>query len=92
EGPAPITQVVLNESGNGKIRSTANPLGGDIHPYTAELAHFLDCLETGIAPLVTARDAMMDVKVALAAIESMRVGKPITIAEFIEPKEHEVAP
>ncbi|MCB0064591.1 MAG: Gfo/Idh/MocA family oxidoreductase [Caldilineaceae bacterium] len=84
EGPAPITQVLRNETNDGKMRTTASPLGADIHPYTAELAHFLDCLETGATPLVTARDAMLDVKVALAAIESMRIGKPITMANFEE--------
>lgn len=82
EGEAPITQILINGEGNGKVRSTLSPLGDDIHPYQAELAHFLDCVETGAPPLVTVRDAMLDVKVALAAIESMRVGKPITIADF----------
>ena len=82
EGEAPITQIVINEAGNGKVRSTLSPLGDDIHPYQAELAHFLDCLETGATPMVTVREAMMDVKVALAAIESIRSGKPITIATF----------
>ena len=82
EGEAPITQIVINEAGNGKVRSTLSPLGDDIHPYQAELAHFLDCLETGATPIVTVREAMMDVKVALAAIESIRSGKPITIATF----------
>lgn len=84
EGAAPITQVMRNAEDNSKIRTTMSPLGPDIHPYTAELAHFLACLETGEPPLVSARDAMMDVKVALAAIESMRTGKPMTIADFTE--------
>ncbi len=84
EDRAPITQILRNEGNDGKIRSTASPLGTDIHPYTAELAHFLDCLESGSEPLVTARDAMMDVKVALAAIESMRTGQPVDIATFRE--------
>lgn len=84
EGEAPITQVMINETGDGKVRSTLSPLGNDIHPYQAELAHFLDCVDNGTAPLVTVRDAMMSVKVALAAIESMRVGKPIEVATFTE--------
>lgn len=84
EGPAPITQVLRNETNDGKVRTTISPIGGDIHPYKAELAHFLACVETGEAPLISAREAMMNVKVALAANESMRLGKPITIADFTE--------
>jgi len=33
---------------------------------------------------VTARDALMAVKISLAAMESMRSGRPITISEFEE--------
>ncbi|MCB0109345.1 MAG: Gfo/Idh/MocA family oxidoreductase [Caldilineaceae bacterium] len=84
EGEAPITQILLNETGNGKVRSTLSPMGNDIHPYQAELAHFLDCVDNGTTPLVTARDAMMSVKVALAAIESIRSGKPVELATFEE--------
>lgn len=82
--PAPISEILVNASGDGHIRNLDSPYGIDTHPYAAELAHFLDCLETGKPPLITARDAMMNVKVALAAIESMRTGKPITLADFTE--------
>lgn len=84
EGEAPITQITANEAGNGKVRNTFNPIGNDIHPYQAELAHFLDCVDKGTTPAVTVRDAMMSVKVALAAIESVRTGKPVQIATFEE--------
>lgn len=84
EGEAPITSILRNEADTGKIRATLSPLGPDIHPYKAELAHFLHCLETGEPMRVTPRDALMAVKVALAAIESVRTGKPVEIATFTE--------
>lgn len=84
EGEAPITSILRNDADNGKIRTTLSPLGPDIHPYKAELAHFLHCLETGEPMRVTPRDALMAVKVALAAIESVRTGKPVDIATFTE--------
>jgi len=84
EGEAPITQIMANDAGTGNVRSTLSPMGDDIHPYQAELAHFLACVAQNKRPLVTVRDAMMSVKVALAAIESMRIGKPVEIATFEE--------
>ncbi|MEZ4864764.1 MAG: Gfo/Idh/MocA family oxidoreductase [Caldilineaceae bacterium] len=84
EGDAPITRIMLNETGDGKVRSTLSPYGPDIYPYKAELAHFLHCLETGEPTRVTPHDGLMAVKVALAAIESVRTGKPVEIATFQE--------
>ncbi|MEZ4733323.1 MAG: Gfo/Idh/MocA family oxidoreductase [Caldilineaceae bacterium] len=84
EGEASVTRIVLNEAGNGKVRTTLNPYGPDIHPYKAELAHFLQCLETGEPLRVTPHDGLMAVKVALAAIESVRTGRPVDIAGFQE--------
>jgi predicted dehydrogenase len=66
------------------VRSTASPLIPADDPYYKEMAHFLDCLDGGRPFLVTPHDAMMAVKVSVAAIESMRRGEPITIAEFEE--------
>ncbi|MBX3014765.1 MAG: Gfo/Idh/MocA family oxidoreductase [Caldilineaceae bacterium] len=84
EGEAPITRVTANESNTGKIRTTLSPYGTDINPYKAELAHFLHCVETGEPMRVTPRDGLMSVKVALAAIESVRTGQPVDIATFQE--------
>ena len=84
EGEAPITRIVANETGTGKARTTLSPYGPDIQPYKAELADFLNHLETGEPMRVSPRDALMAVKVALAAIESVRSGQPIEIATFDE--------
>lgn len=84
EGEAPITFIMLNAAGNGKTRTTLSPYGPDIHPYQVELAHFLRCLESGEPMRVTPRDAFMAVKVALAAIESVRTNKAVNIATFTE--------
>lgn len=64
--------------------STFSPLAAHDDPYTAELAHFLDHLENGTPLRVTAHDALMAVKVSLAAIESVRSGQPVEIATFQE--------
>lgn len=48
-------------------------------PYRAELEHFVRCLETGEEPVVDGRDAREALRVSLAAIESVKTGKPVTL-------------
>ena len=50
-----------------------------VNPYQAELQHFLDCLEAGVPPSITAHDGMEAVRIALAALESIRSGQPVTL-------------
>jgi predicted dehydrogenase len=51
-------------------------------PYRRELEHFLAALESGEPFLVTPRDALEALRVALAAIESVRIGQPVDVAGF----------
>lgn len=50
-------------------------------PYTAELRHFGECLRSGAQPVVTAEDAYRALEISLAAIESARTGRPITLSK-----------
>ena len=69
---------------SGLERNERNPMSPQEQPYYAELAHFVECFERGVPARVSANDALMAVKVSLAAIESMRTGKPVDIATFEE--------
>lgn len=82
----PLRTAIRPEPGSdGEIQqSSASPLAPHDDPYTAELAHFLDHLEQGVPLRVTGHDALMAVKVSLAAMESMRSGQPVDIATFEE--------
>jgi predicted dehydrogenase len=51
-------------------------------PYRRELEHFLQALDTGEEFLVTPQDALEALRVALAAIESVRTGQPIDVPSF----------
>jgi UDP-N-acetylglucosamine 3-dehydrogenase len=53
-------------------------------PYYREIAHFLECLESGEEFLVSPQDGLEALRVALAAIESLRIGRPIDLATFDE--------
>jgi predicted dehydrogenase len=49
------------------------------NPYQLELEHFLDCLERGVTPSITPKDGLEAVRIATAALESIKTGKPVTI-------------
>jgi predicted dehydrogenase len=66
------------------MQGSASPLAPLDDPYCREFAHFLDCLERNAPFLVTPNQAAMAVKVALAALESVRSGQPVQIADFQE--------
>lgn len=79
---APIAQVMANPTNDGHLYLEQSPQAPRDNPYYAELAHFLACLDSGAPFLITPHDALMAVKVALAANESMRTGQPVNIATF----------
>lgn len=47
------------------------------NPYYRELRHYMDCLESGVQPIVTAEDAYRALEISLMAIDSMKTGTPI---------------
>lgn len=50
-----------------------------INPYQAELAHFLESLAQGVTPQITPQDGRAAVQIALAALESLESGRPVTL-------------
>lgn len=61
-----------------------SPLFPEDDPYFKELEHFLDCLENNKPFRVTPRDGLMAVKTSLAAMASIRTGKPVDLDTFTE--------
>ncbi len=56
-----------------------SPLSED--PYFLQAKHFYEVLTAGIEPRVTADDALAALEIGLAAIESVRSGRQVQIAE-----------
>lgn len=81
--PAPVNAVFHDDSHPARHRQQSiNPLAETDDPYYAQLAHVLTCLEQNQPFQVTPNDAMMALKVSLAALESMRTGQPIELDTF----------
>ncbi len=84
--PAPLIGVYHTEDGHPGSRTVSeSPVDDRDEPYYAQLAHFLHCLDNGLPFLVQPEDAVAAVKIALAAIESVRTGLPVELARFREP-------
>lgn len=83
--PAPLIAAFHDPDQPGQARqSSASPLSEQDEPYFAQLAHVLTCLEQNKPFLVTPNDALMALKVSLAALESMRSGQPVELDSFQE--------
>lgn len=65
-------------SGPGQTESVPLPESPvDVNPYQAELQHFVDCVQQNVSPSITPADGTAAVRIACAALESIRSGKPV---------------
>jgi len=51
------------------------------NPYFTEIQHFINCIETGKDPIVSAEDAYKAMEIALNALKSIETGREIVIGE-----------
>lgn len=70
----------------GKLTVPGGMIADEDDPYYLELKHFLDCLDSGADFLVAPEDGLAALKIALAAIESVRTGRVVELATFEEAK------
>jgi len=84
--PAPLTMILRSDESPQApgIPRPHSPLSPRDDPYFLELAHFLNCLESGDAFLVSPQDGLEAVTLSLATIESIRIGRPVYLDEFEE--------
>lgn len=70
----PLT-VARKESAD--MAASESPLAAEQNPYFLQLSAFVQALRDGIAPPVTVEDAREAVRIALAALESIEIGKAV---------------
>ncbi len=71
--------VPLTVSPSDGAPTSESPLAAQDDPFYAELRAFTDALGTGVPPPVTVYDAREAVRIALAALDSIHTGKPVTL-------------
>lgn len=71
------TAVQGREGARAAVAVPESPM--NTNPYQLELEHFLDCLERGVTPTITAKDGIEAVRIALAALESIETGLPVKL-------------
>ena len=75
---APFRSALTTAAGSGGgVDVPESPVA--VNPYQAELQHFCDCVEQGLTPAIAPEDGRAAVQIALAAIESVRTGRPVTL-------------
>lgn len=74
---APVRPTLRVRPGAGDVPLPSSPLAES--PYAAELRHFLAVLKGEEEPAVTAADGLAALRIAAAAAESIRSGRPATL-------------
>lgn len=76
--------LVIEQAQNGHkgIVVLESPLA--MNPYFRELKHFIECVKTGNAPLVSSEDAYRALEISIAANMSMHSGHPVTLPLNLE--------
>jgi len=74
-----MNNETMNNGQAVSVPVSESPLHPTDDPYYRELEHFLNCLERGDEFLVSPQDGLEAVRIALAAIESIRTGQPVHI-------------
>jgi predicted dehydrogenase len=75
----PIVRYLAHGPGEEFLGLPASPLADD--PFALELGDFARALSDGTAPRVSADDGIAALRIALAAVESSRTGRPVRIGE-----------
>jgi predicted dehydrogenase len=76
--PAPLSTLVPPKP--GETASVGLPIAGLADdPFTAELRHAYQCIQTGAPFEVTAEDALEALRIGLAVKESLQTGRPVRI-------------
>ena len=80
----PFRSALANPAASGApgVAIPESPVA--VNPYQLELQHFVDCVEQGTAPSITPEDGAAAVRIACAAIESIRTGKPVSLTATSE--------
>lgn len=71
--------LITNQKADEGKRQFTPESPATVNPYVCELKHFVDCVETGQNPSITPESSFRAVEIALAAVESMRTGKPVQV-------------
>ncbi len=77
--------VTLKQEGRALVAGVPvpeSPMHPTDDPYYREIAHFLSCLESGEDFLVSPQDGLEALRIALAAIESLKTGRPVDVGTF----------
>jgi predicted dehydrogenase len=75
---SPIRIFVKTQAeGKAAVEVPESPV--NVSPYLMEIEHFVECVVEDKEPEITGQDALEAVRIGLAALESIKNGKPVTL-------------
>ena len=77
---APLTASLRSTGGGGGVAVPESPMAAGEDPYYLEIAAFVQALQKNETPPVTLQDAREATRIALAALESIETGRPVTLS------------
>ena len=87
-----VSQLELSDSVAEALVGRDGPLAAPlrlVEAYTAELAHFVECVATGRQPLIGGREGLAAVVLADAIARSLAEGREVALAERGTTKDEE---
>lgn len=79
--PLNVIAAPEKESGDKGVAVPESPLDPRSVPYAREIIDFLKCVENDTVPPIPGEEAIESLNIALAALESIRTGKPVKVME-----------
>ncbi len=67
-------------AGSGGVAVPESPMAEGEDPYSLEIEAFVRALQTNETPPIALREAREAARIALAALESIEIGRPVTLA------------
>ncbi|MFA5858651.1 MAG: Gfo/Idh/MocA family oxidoreductase [Elusimicrobiota bacterium] len=64
-----------DSTGNAGVNVPESPL--KLSPYAMEIKHFIECIDNDKEPMITGDEAILSLKIALAALESIKSGEVV---------------
>lgn len=79
---APLMMLQAAQGGEqGSVAIPESPLEPRSNPYSREIIGFLQSIEKGLEPPIPPREALEALRVARAALQSIKTGKPVELRE-----------
>ncbi|MDI3310335.1 MAG: Gfo/Idh/MocA family oxidoreductase [Thermoanaerobacterium sp.] len=77
-------RTTVEKGNNESVAIPESPLDPDSNPYTKEIREFLNAVENKKEPPISGTEALESLSIALAALKSIEIDRPVKIEEVLK--------